>query len=117
MDDFDKLKKRFKGKSVRPRTEVQVESYLFKSVRRAGFRAVKFEDPSADGGPDRVILGPGRFIEFVETKTDVGSLSVPQKQYQKGLRDRGYRVLVIRTKEEVDAYVRYLRSCRLLEGL
>ncbi len=115
--EFDKLKKRFKGKSVRPKSEVSVESYLFKQVRRAGFRAVKFEDPSYDGGPDRIILGPGAFVMFVETKTDVGKLSPNQKGYIKELRSQGYEVQIIRTRTEVDLLVDYLRFVRASRDL
>lgn len=117
MDDFEKLKKRFKGKSVRPKSEVSVESYLFKRVRRAGFRAVKFEDPSYDGGPDRIILGPGAFVMFVETKTDLGTLSPVQKGYIKELRKMGYEVRVVRTRSEVDNLVYYLEFIRRSEVL
>jgi len=113
MDEFSKLKKRFKNKSVRPETEVSVEQYLYRKVRRIGYRAVKFEDPSYDGAPDRLILGPNRFVEFVETKRPKGGrLSPAQKQYHVGLKSNGYDIHLICTKEEVDAYCNYLSGLK-----
>ena len=107
--DFDDLKRRFRGKSVRPVRETAVEEYLFRRARAAGFRAVKFSDPSFDGAPDRIVLGPGAFVEFVETKTPSGTLSPGQRLYHSELRRNGFRVRIIRTREEVDEFVEFLR--------
>lgn len=110
MATFNELKKRFKNKTVRPQKETSIESYLFKKFRKAGYRAVKYIDPSNTGGPDRQILGPFAFLEFVETKTDENDLADGQRHYHKELRKMGYQVRVMRTKKQVDKFADYLRQ-------
>lgn len=108
MKKFSDIKRKYKDKSVRSVTEVQIETYLVQQCKKAGYRAVKFSDENYDGAPDRIVLGPDAYVAFIELKTSTGRLSEAQKIYLSNLEDKGYYVQVINSKEGVDAFIRTL---------
>lgn len=116
MGTFKELKKQYKNKTVRPQKESSIESYLFRQCRKIGYRAVKYIDPSYTSGPDRQILGPYACIEFVETKTDQGRLTIGQRKYHEELKRMGYSVHTVCTKKQVDRYIEYLKKRTLREA-
>lgn len=82
-------------------SEKQIEQYLVKRVKELGGKAYKFVSPGNAGVPDRLVCLPGGRIIFIELKAK-GRKSRPlQLKKQKELRDLGFEVLVIDSKEMV----------------
>ena len=90
--------------------ENTVEEHLVKSVEAHGGRCPKLVDIGRRGFPDRTVLWPdahgARMIQFIETKCPDGTVKPWQKRYHQDLRDMGFLVFVIWTKEQVDSYIR-----------
>jgi len=91
--------------------ESAIEKYLHQQVRKAGGDTRKWVCPGRRGVPDRIVMWPPRVTQndpqtdFVETKAPDGRLEPWQKREHKRLRDMGFVVRVIWTKEQVDSYV------------
>ena len=86
--------------------EKEIEQYLCKKVKKElqGI-AFKFVSPGFNGVPDRIILVPmGRFY-FVELKAPGKKLRKLQKWVCDIIRELGFVVLEIDTKEKVDAFI------------
>lgn len=67
---------------------------------------MKFLDPGQRGAPDRLVVLPERSTFYVELKRPkFGKLSDAQKRYHQRLRDRGQRVWILWSKDEVDAFI------------
>lgn len=87
--------------------ERKVESYLRDKVKdELHGRALKFVSPGFNGVPDRIILVPMGRIYFVETKAPNKKLRALQRWVCGVIRDLGFVVLRIDTKEKVDDFVR-----------
>ncbi len=95
--------------------ESQVEKYLVDQVKKHGGVAEKFKSPGRKNVPDRIVEWPERFIgytyipsyiDFVELKTLTGRLTVGQKRDHDRRRQMGLHVLVLRSKCDVDCYIR-----------
>lgn len=85
--------------------ESTIEAYLHDRVKQIGGRAYKFVSPGNDGVPDRLVCFPGGRIVFVELKAP-GKKPRPLQEVQiKRLRDLGFVVEVIDSKEKVDAFL------------
>ncbi len=91
--------------------EKDVERYLREQVKKElNGKALKFVSPGFDGVPDRIILVPMGRIFFVETKAP-GKKLRPLQKYVCGLIEGlGFTVLVIDTKEKVDAFIEEVRT-------
>ena len=88
--------------------EKEIETYLREKVRNAGGRAYKFVSPGNDGVPDRMVCLPGGRVVFVELKAP-GKPPRPLQIHQMGLlKQLGFRVEVIDSKEQVDSLMRTL---------
>jgi len=85
--------------------EITVEDYLVKETESRGALCEKIKVPRYCGMPDRTASWPGGVLHFIETKTVGGKLSVRQKRDHAKRRALGFRVFVIWTKEQVDAYI------------
>ena len=88
--------------------EAAVERYLVEQVEGHGGMCEKFTS-ARRGVPDRIVSWPGR-VDFVETRTVGGRLSVRQKRDHAKRRALGFEVRVIWTREQVDEYIRYFGS-------
>jgi len=104
--------------------ERDVENHLVACVKKAGGMAPKFTSPGRRSVPDRMVLMPAesrarrdeRFDRtvyhdipartvFVELKAPGKKATDAQLREHKRLRDMGFRVEVIDTKEGVDAFM------------
>ena len=88
--------------------EKEIESYLRDRIRRIGGKAYKFVSPGNNGVPDRLVCLPGGQAVFVELKAP-GKAPRPIQIHQIGmLKQLGFRVEVIDSKEQVDEFVKEL---------
>lgn len=86
--------------------ESSVESELTECVELLGWECWKFTTPGKRGPPDRILLGSGGRIVFVETKRPKGGrLFSWQKRNHEKLRALGFRVEVLWTLEQVRAFL------------
>ena len=88
--------------------EKEIESYLRDRIRRIGGKAYKLVSPGSNGMPDRLVCLPGGRVIFVELKAP-GQHPRPMQIYRIGeLKQKGFRVEVIDSKEQVDEFVKEL---------
>lgn len=86
--------------------EKDLEKYFNAAAERKGYMSLKFVSPSWRGVPDRIVFGAGRCY-LVEFKNGaVGRLSKLQEFMFRRFEIRGFPVAVLRTKAEVDEFVR-----------
>lgn len=86
--------------------EKAVERYLVDQVEALDGLCMKFASPGRRGVPDRIVVLHGRPSFYVELKSPRrGRLTPAQTLCHKRLRDRGQRVWVLRTKEDIDAFL------------
>ena len=83
--------------------EKQIEQYLGKRVKESGGLSLKWIS-TVTGVPDRIVF-LNKKIFLVELKTSGGVLSERQKIVFKQLEQQGYPVTVLRSREDVDAFV------------
>lgn len=82
-----------------------IERHLRRRVRAAGGQCKKAKTGET-GWPDRMCLWPTALTDFIETKRPKGGRFEPlQLKTHADLRKLGYRVFVINTKKQGDAYV------------
>lgn len=91
--------------------EKDVEKHLCDGVKNElhGL-ALKFVSPGFNGVPDRIILLPGGKIYFVETKAPGKKLRKLQMWVCGLIKDLGFAVLRIDTKEKAEAFVREVKN-------
>lgn len=88
--------------------EVTVEEYLREQCYLHGALCEKHTAPGTRSVPDRLITLPWGVMDLVETKRPVGGRYEPgQERDHKARAERGIPVYLIRTKHEVDLYVRW----------
>lgn len=80
--------------------ESTIEQYLVTETKKRKGYCIKLL--GVVGLPDRMILLPGARVIFVEVKTITGKLSPLQKQWQIWLSVLGFKVLILRSKDQVD---------------
>jgi len=85
--------------------ERDIERYLVRRTVEHGGIAYKWVSPGRVGVADRIVLLPSGVVWFVELKTVKGRLSPGQKLFAADMRRLGMNYIVIRSKEEVDAYL------------
>lgn len=86
--------------------EKDLEKYFNAAAERKGYMSLKFVSPSRRGVPDRIVFGAGRCY-LVEFKNGLeGRLSKLQEFMFRRFEIRGFPVAVLRTKAEVDEFVR-----------
>lgn len=91
--------------------EKEIEKELCDRVKKdLGGRALKFVSPGQNGVPDRIVLVPNGRIYFVETKAPGKKLRRLQEYVCGLIRQLGFTVVRIDTKEKVDAFVREVKS-------
>jgi hypothetical protein len=84
-------------------SERDIERRLVAKAKAAGGQALKWVSPGQAGVPDRIVLFPNGRIVFVELKSPRGKLSAIQVRVIERLRNLGFEVRVIDSKEGVDA--------------
>ncbi len=89
--------------------ERDIEAYLRDQVKAIGGIAYKFVSPGNAGVPDRLVLLPGGRVVFVELKAPGRQPTPLQLRQQRRIRDLGFTVLVIDSKEEVDEFIKGVR--------
>ena len=86
--------------------EAVVEKYLCDAIEARGGFCPKFIDSIRRGAPDRLVIVPGNPVYFVELKRpQFGHVAPWQKRYHEQLRSCGQKVWVLRSVEEVDAFL------------
>ena len=85
--------------------EKQIEWHLVKKIKDAGGIAYKFVSPAHRGVADRIVVLPGGGVVFVELKAADGVLSPLQKVFADDMARLGQNYIVLKSKEEVDAFV------------
>jgi len=83
--------------------EKKVEAYLTKRVKEKDGMSLKFIS-SVTGVPDRIVLLFNQ-VFFIEVKNAVGKLSARQELMHHEMRLRRAKVCVIRSFDEVDAFI------------
>jgi hypothetical protein len=85
--------------------EKEIESKLVRLVRNRGGLCLKWVCPGWAGVPDRIILLPGGRVVFVELKRPRGGvLSSRQVWWGRKLRALGFRLYVIWSNENLEAF-------------
>jgi hypothetical protein len=93
-------------------SEKSIEVYLRDQLKKIGGACYKFASPGNAGVPDRLCALPGGRLVFVELKRADGILSRVQcAQFQK-LRKLQQTIWIIRSKEEVDDFIRHYAGPR-----
>lgn len=90
--------------------EKEVEEYLRDKVKAIGGIAYKFVSPGNVGVPDRVVVLPGGAVLFVELKSPTGKPTAMQQKQINKLSVLGADVRVVKSKQEVDAFILHCRS-------
>lgn len=85
--------------------ESVIESYFRKQVKAAGGLERKFTSPGRRGVTDRLVVFPGGRVSFVELKATGKKPRDNQLREHTRLKKLGCSVLVIDSKEMVDAFV------------
>lgn len=93
--------------------ETKIETYLHAQVVKYGGTTRKWVSPGHRGVPDRIVIWPldcdackAATVHFIETKAPKKDAKPHQAREHERLRKFGCTVLVINTKEKVDAYIR-----------
>ena len=99
------------------KTEKALQNYLFRQAKAVGIYCRKMAAVGRRGFPD-VLLAFGGVVVFVELKTPAGTgrLSAGQVYEIRALRACGLRVVIIQTKEEVDAVIKELTDGNADDG-
>lgn len=82
--------------------EAEIERYLIKQVRLHGGELRKVRWIGHVGAPDRFVMLP-LYSFWVELKSPTGVLSAAQGREIRIMRDYGQLVIVVNSKEDVDA--------------
>ena len=86
--------------------EWMVEQYFVNRVRKAGGRAYKLKFLSVAGAPDRLVFLPNGRMHLVELKRPKGGRLEPrQGRLHRLLAELGSPVILLHTKEQVDAWL------------
>lgn len=89
--------------------EYVIEKYLVTQVKKHGGVAEKFISPGRKHVPDRLVIWPrvnSAHIDFVEVKTLFSAVAPGQRRDHERRRRMGCFVIVIRSKADVDHYVK-----------
>ena len=87
-------------------SEKDIEAYLVRKVKLIGGEAYKFSSPSRRGVPDRVVILPSGAVLWVELKAEGRRPTLLQSKEHERLRTLGQRVVVVDSKDGVDALLK-----------
>lgn len=88
-------------------SEKHLEQHFCWKVRQIGGFAVKMNPIGIAGLPDRMVLYKGK-TWFIELKTPRGKVSPVQESMHRRFKMYGHEVRIIRTKEEIIAFIQEL---------
>ncbi len=89
----------------RKQRESDIEDAVCRYARARGLRAYKFTSPHRRSVPDRIFLGPGRLVFFIEFKRPGEKPTAAQAREIAQLRGDGFDVYVVDDIEEGKALV------------
>ena len=98
-------------------SEKSIEAYLVKKVTEVGCLCLKYSNPNMIGYPDRLVVEPNGFVEWVELKSKGRKPSPIQVVRFDELRRLGHTIHVIDSKDDVDKFVDRIRDINALEIL
>lgn len=87
-------------------SEKDIETYLVRRVKSIGGEAYKFTSPARRGVPDRVVVLPSGSVIWVELKAPGKLPTILQAKEHARLSTLGQRVVVVDSKEGVDAIIK-----------
>ena len=90
-------------------SEKVLEKYLVAEVKSLGGWAVKLLSGLVTGLPDRLCLLPGGVVAFVEVKTTGKKATPRQLIVHKKLRQLGFQVEVLDSKEGINNFINSYR--------
>jgi hypothetical protein len=93
--------------------ERDIEQYLREQVKKVKGKAFKWVSPGNAGVPDRVILFPGGKVVFAETKAPGKKLTPLQENQIRKIKEMGFSVVVIDSKQGVDEFIRQYSGVEL----
>ena len=82
--------------------EKEIESELYRAVRKHGGRAAKFVSPGWSGVPDRIVLLPGGKFGFVELKAPGKGMRANQIKRKRQLELLGFKVYCVCGKDQIE---------------
>lgn len=86
--------------------EKDIEKKLRTKVEQCGGRCLKWVCPGWTGVPDRIVLLPGGWIAFVETKRPKGGrLSPMQIKWSQWLQDLGFRWFAVWNEKDLQDFL------------
>lgn len=87
-----------------------IERKLTREARRAGFLCLKLNVSGTRGWPDRLLIGPGGLVRFVELKRGRGAaLSPIQERVRREIRSRGAEYIRVDTMKKISLALRKYR--------
>lgn len=93
-------------------SESGIEKAFGRRLAKAGYLFLKM---GQDGWPDRLVVGPGGVVAFIEFKTPKGRVAPRQHERILKLANLGHFVFVIRDAEQrtVDEFLKAVESSSL----
>lgn len=85
--------------------EGKIEAYLKKRVLETGGSIRKLSWIGRRGAPDRLVWWPGPDLYFIEMKSPGKKPTKQQEREHARLREDGFQIAVIDSKEAVDAFL------------
>jgi len=86
--------------------EDDIETHLYKRVKKLGGMCYKFTVPGRRNVPDRIMMLPGICMQFVELKKPGEKPNDAQIREHARIQEwTGFRVLVWDTKYQIDSYL------------
>ena len=89
--------------------EKEIESYLTKRIKQSSGLSFKWLS-SVSGVPDRIVF-LNQKAHLVELKTPTGKLSPRQELVFKDLANQGFKVHVVRSKQDVEEFINGVMQC------
>jgi len=89
-------------------SEKRIEMHLIRECKKRGWHCLKLVDVGRAGYPDRQIMQPDGAMWLCEVKRQDGKLSKIQIHRIKQLRNLGFTVHVVYSKDDIDEV---LKSC------
>lgn len=93
-------------KQLAKTSENEIEKFLVREIKKLKGLCLKFQSPSNNGVPDRVVIFPNGKIFFIELKRPKGGkVSSLQKYWLKKLKQYKVNVVILKNKDEVKGWL------------